>query len=475
MPHTKPLKDKLMKNVGIYLCIISLFSTALLIRKVKADSLPGEALTPASPASSCPALPAPTGNIVDVDSVQELQNAVNSAAPSDTIRIADGTYNLNGVYLWIDVPGVTLRSASGNRTAVILNGNYNSTEIITVAASNVTLADLTLREARTHPIHVVTSDGSDTLNTLIYNVHIIDPGQQAIKINPSGGGGFTDNGTIACSHIELTDAGRPWIWTINSSCYTGGVDAHQSRDWVVRDNYIEGFWCGSGLSEHAVHFWRGSRGTVVERNELVDNARGIGFGLMTSGAARTYPDDPCPSAEGAYVGHYEGIVRNNFIYASRTALFDSGAGFDCGICLWAACGAQAVHNTVASTQDPFSSIEWRFDVTAVEIINNLTTGLLRDRGGTITTLAGNLADQNPDLFFMNMGNGDLHLRPDASLAIDQGAALPADLCTDDFDNDPRPVNGVPDVGADEVFDFNFDHFYYLPVTVNRVENLETRN
>ncbi len=453
-----------MKKIGYLLFFICMFSSASLIRKVQANSMTGMDLISVSPATGCPALPAPTGNIVDVASVNELTGAVNNAAPNDTIRIADGTYNLNGASMQITVSGVTLRSASGNRDAVIINGSYSTYEIIQVYASDATIADLTLQEAIHHPIHVVTSNGNDTLNTLIYNVHIIDPGQQAIKINPSVSGGFTDNGIIACSHIELTDAGRPWIWTINGSCYTGGVDAHQSRDWVVRDNRIEGFWCANDLSEHAVHFWRGSRGTRVERNELVDNARGVGFGLMTSGEARTYPDNPCPSAEGAYVGHYDGIVRNNFIFASRSELFASDAGFDCGVCLWAACGAQAVHNTVASTQDPFSSIEWRFDASEVEIINNLATGILRDRGGTVTTLAGNLESQSLNLF-MNGINGDLHLHPGASLAIDQGVALPPGLCTDDFDNDPRPVNGVPDVGADEVFDFNFDHFYYLPVTV----------
>ena len=124
---------------------------------------------------------------------------------------------------------MTLRSASGNREAVVLDGNYITTEIIQIVASNVTIADLTLREANYHPIHVMTDDGSDTLNTLIYNVHIIDPGQQAIKINPNSGGYYPDNGVIACSYIELTDAGRSQVWNINGSCYTGGVDAHQAR------------------------------------------------------------------------------------------------------------------------------------------------------------------------------------------------------------------------------------------------------
>ena len=95
----------------------------------------------------CPPLSAPTGNIVNVSTVSQLQNAVNSASSGDTILIADGTYNLNGVYLRIETPNVILRSENGNRDDVILDGNYITTEIIQIVASNVTIADITLREA----------------------------------------------------------------------------------------------------------------------------------------------------------------------------------------------------------------------------------------------------------------------------------------------------------------------------------------
>ncbi len=326
--------------------------------------------------AECAPLPAPGGTIVSVDTVGELETAVNTAPSNTTILIADGVYNLNGVYLRIDTPNVTLRSASGNREAVVLDGNYDTTEIIQVVASNVTVADVTLREAYYHPIHVMTSDAGDTLNTLIYNVHIIDPGEQAIKINPAVDGTYPDNGVVACSHIELTDAGRP---NIRNNCYTGGIDAHQAEGWVIRDNLIEGFWCAEGLSEHGIHLWRGCRDTVVERNVLRDNARGIGFGLAESGDGRTYSDNPCPSAGGGYVDHFGGIIRNNFVFASDGGLFASEYGFDCGICLWQACGAQIFNNTVVSTQAPFSSIEWRFDNTDIELRNNLVSHNLRDR------------------------------------------------------------------------------------------------
>jgi hypothetical protein len=374
--------------------------------------------------------------------VTELVNAVNNAQSGDAILLADGVYTLNGAFLWISAPNVELRSASGNRDAVVLDGDYLGSEILTIAASNVTLADLTIREAYTHPIHVVSS-AIDTTGTLIYNVHIIDPREQGIKINPNVSGTYVDDGVIACSTIELTDAGRP---NVAAGCYTGGIDAHQARDWVIRDNVIKGFWCNTGLSEHGVHCWRGCRDTLVERNRLIDNARGVGFGLATSGVARTFSDDPCPGVSG-YVGHYGGIVRNNFIFASDADLFNSPDGFDCGICFWSACYATAVHNTVVSTVDNFSSIEWRFASSVnVEVANNIVTHTLRERNGATASLAGNLENAALSLF-EDGAMGDLHLDATAVSAIDQGVGLAPGLCVDDIDGDTRDAN--PDIGADE--------------------------
>ncbi len=412
----------------------------------------GRAPPAQQPGPACPPLAAPTGNVVNVDTSQtaELQSIVSNASPGDTILLADGIYNLDGAHLWIDAPGLTLRSASGNREEVVLDGAYQTREIVTVAASDVTLADISLHQAFTHAVHVVSTDGADTDNTLIYNVHIVDPREQAIKINPhSERTHFADDGVVACSHIELTDLGRPNVNPTSGGCYTGGVDAHQARGWVIRDNRIQGFWCPSGLSEHAVHMWRGCRDTVVERNLLIDNARGVGFGLAQDGDARTYGDDPCPGA--GYVGHYGGIVRNNFIFASRSDLFASAAGFDCGICLWSACGARALHNTVVSTGDNFSSVEWRFAASRdVEIVNNLLTHPLRERDGASAVQAGNLEGASLDLLKERSdgSDGDLHLAEDAHQAIDQGATVARDACTHDIDGDPRDEH--PDIGADEV-------------------------
>ncbi len=417
-------------------------------RRRRIGSLAGFLLAAAARlgAESCPALPPPTGPVVTVSTVPALAAAVNAATAGQTILVAPGHYDLDGVYLRIAVPGVTLRGQGGDREAVVLDGNYLTSEIIQVVASQVTIADLTLREAYDHPIHVMPAATAATDGTLVYNVHVIDPGQQAIKVNPLvPGGPYADGGTVACSRIEMTDAGRS---RVRDDCYTGGVDAHAARGWTVRDNVIEGFWCAGGLAEHAVHFWKESRDTTVERNVLRDNARGIGFGMLASGtAARAWADVPCPAAGGGYVDHFGGVARNNVVSAHASGLFASEYGFDCGVCLWQACGAQALHNTVWSG-DPvasFSSVEWRFAHTSATVANNLVNVALRERDGAVGALAGNVTGALA-AWFLGAASGDLHLAPSASPAIDQGVVTGV---TDDVDGEPRPRGAAPDVGADE--------------------------
>lgn len=371
------------------------------------------------PEGICTSLPPPAGNVVNVSTVAELQSAVNVAPSGTTILVADGTYNLNGVYLRFAVPNVTLRSASGNREAVILDGNYVTTEIVQIVASNVTIADLTLREAYYHPIHVMSTTGGPTNGVLIYNVHIVDPREQAIKINPGYlSPYYVDDGTVACSHIELTDAGRPHVNPTAGGCYTGGVDAHQAQGWIIRDNLIKGFWCPIGLSEHGIHMWNNSRDTLVERNMLIENARGIGFGLGGS-------------------GHVGGIIRNNMVHVIQ----------DVGIGLESSLNTQVYNNTVY-TENYFNSIEYRFSATSgVEIINNLTNQAIASRDGGSGMVQNNVTDAQSS-WYVSAVTGDLHLVSDnISSVIDRGQTLVS--VSDDFDGDSRPQGSAYDIGADE--------------------------
>jgi hypothetical protein len=126
------------------------------------------------------------------------------------------------------------------------------------------------------------------------------------------------------------------------------------------------------------------------------------------------------------------------------------------------------HNSVVSTQAPFSSIEWRFSNTQAEITNNLCSHRLLERDGAGAALAGNL-ENAPVTLFANPLAGDLHLAPGASLAIDQGSAIPDGLADEDMDGDRRPTGAGRDVGADELSGPEpvWTDWIYLPVVVGR--------
>jgi hypothetical protein len=367
---------------------------------------------------------------VVVGSVGALQSAVDNAnsGGDKTILIANGIYDLSGVALSITADGVTVRGASGTRSAVVLDNHYvagGTSGIFRILASGVTIADLTLRRPYFHAIHISPAATRSTGNILIQNVHIIDPGEQAIKINPDNPDAATytvNNGTIKNCLIELTDAGRSQL-TSEYPCYTGGIDGHWAANWKVQDNVIRGFWCSDALSEHGIHFWNNSSNILVERNKIIDCDRGIGFGL------------------GEDRGSTGGIIRNNMIYHGP----DHGYS-DVGISLESTPDAQVYNNTVFHAH-AYSAIEYRFAATTGTLIaNNLTNRAIDPRDFATGTESHNLTTAQAS-WFVNTSAGDLHLASAVSSVVDQGMAVPG--LTDDFDRGARPFGAGYDIGADE--------------------------
>jgi hypothetical protein len=363
---------------------------------------------------------------VVVNSTSELVNAVNNANSGGDrdIRVADGYYNLDGNYLRIAADDISVRSESGKRGQVILDGSYKTTEIFQIVASNITIAGMTLKKAYYHPVHIMATSDHDVDHVIIRDLHIIDPGQQAIKINQDSAKSHSViNGLIENCLVELTDAGRQEVWTINGSCYTGGIDGHHTINLTVRDNEIRGFWCSGGLSEHGVHLWSFSTGTVVERNLITDCDRGIGFGLGTS-------------------GHINGIIRNNMIWHGADHNYS-----DVGIGLESAPGAQVYNNTIYHEHPYPNAIEYRFtDSSGIAISNNLCNRAITSRDGATASLSSNYTGAQAT-WFVDTAAGDLHLAYPVGDVVDHGIALNG--LADDFDREPRPQGMGFDIGADE--------------------------
>jgi len=359
-------------------------------------------------------------NSVVVSSVSALMTAIENAnnGSKKTILIEDGTYTL-GNMLWVSADGVTVRGRSGNREAVILQGDGMTgsvSHIFNVAGDDFTVRDLTLRRVANHAIQLQVNVDGFTVD----NAHFLDTGEQMLKVAYDAGNmsASSDGGLVENSLFEYS-AGR------GPQYYIGGVDAHNAKNWIVRDNVFKNIKSPSDdIAEFAIHFWSESANTLVERNTIVNCDRGIGFGLGDR-------------------GHVGGTIRNNMIY------HDGSEGFaDVQIGLEDARNSQVYNNTIFMANSYQNAIEYRFEsTTGVQIYNNLTNRAITARDGASGTVASNITNAQAG-WFVSPSSGNLHLSSSVSSVVDQGRNISG--LTNDFDGELRPRGSGIDVGADEL-------------------------
>lgn len=372
---------------------------------------------------AAPPLGAPTGTVVRVSSVAALNAAVSSVASNTTILIAPGTYVLTST-LWVNgaLSNVTIRGESDRSSDVVLVGQGMGVPSSGVpfgiwagnGVTGLTVANLTIRDVYQHAL--IFNPGTESPR--VYNVRLVNAGQQLLKANPDGSGGGVDHGVVEYSIFEYTNTAPDY--------YTNGVDVHTGKDWVIRHNLFRRIRAPQGqLAGPAILMWNGSTGTIAEGNVFIDCQREIAFGLIQ----RT-PND-----------HTGGIIRNNFIV--RTA----GLSGDVAIGVFDSPGTKVLHNTMLLSGQYPNAIEYRFpDATGVVIANNLADAVARARDGAVASLSGNVWTASAS-WFVDPPAGDLHLKSTTTAAIDRVAPL-ADVARD-WDNELRPIGAAADVGADE--------------------------
>lgn len=360
------------------------------------------------------------GETVTVSTAEELRLAIiqaNNAGGNMTILIEDGTYQIASTawYPYITANDLVIRSVSGNRDNVILTGNGmmsvspGTENGLYATGNNITIADLTIKEVGNHGIAV---DGD---NLFVHNVKIQNTYEQMLK-GTSGGDGGSDNSIVQCSLFEYPSGEGPQY-------YIGGLDIHMGDGWIVRDNIFKNIQSPSGsLAEHAIHFWNHCSNNTIERNWIINCDRGIGFGLGSS------PNEG-------------GVIKNNMIYNDGTGVFN-----DVGIGLETSPGTKVYNNTIFLTDYP-NAIEYRFEATMnVDITNNLTNKAITSRNGGQATLTTNYEDAVAD-WFVNVGEGDLHLTELNPTIVDQGTFLEEVIL--DLDQTTRPQGASLDIGAHE--------------------------
>ena len=134
---------------------------------------------------------------------------------------------------------------------------------------NVLIANLTIRDLYYHPIIF----NAGTQSPRVYNVRLVNAGQQFIKSNPDGAGGGVNNGLVEYAVIEYDSTSR--------DDYTNGVDVHTGQNWIIRHSLFRNIRAPQGqLAGPAVLMWNGSSNSIVEANTFIDCQREIALGLI---------------------------------------------------------------------------------------------------------------------------------------------------------------------------------------------------
>ncbi len=378
-----------------------------------------------------------TGRVIHVATAAQLKAAihdeVNHNGGPATILLSNGVYNLAGGYnyLWIAprARDLIIRSVSGNRDAVAVrgtSGGYGADveHCFMVAASNVTIADMTIGYCKYHGIQAMGHAPYNVAGLRVHNCHFINCNEQHIKGTSASDDpiGVTDGRVQYCTFAFTNKFAYQY--------YTGGIDVHKGINWHVSDNLFRNIRSPSGsVAEHAIHFWNVapvSQLITCERNIIINCDRGIGYGLS--------------SAAGGFAG--PGTIRNNVIYNDGRGLYD-----DVGIGLEHASMVTVVHNTVW-LESYWAAIEYRFAGTSNGVIaNNLVNKQIAQRDGG-SALVTNNTTAALAAWFVHLAAGDLHLLDSATAVIDH--AISSGGVTDDIDGDNRPHGSAPDIGADEV-------------------------
>ena len=371
-----------------------------------------------------PRMPDPTGRVVHVETVAELQQAVAQAQPETTILIADGHYSLPR-YLEITADRVTLRSRSGNRHAVILDGQVSRhIELIGIRnARGVTIADLTVQNVVANgiklnndtPVHQVT-----IRNCVIRNVW--QRGVKSVRSPQLKTRGGVIEYCLFYNDRPKQFADDPHDRPDNfEGNYVGGIDLMDAVDWTIRDNVFIGLQGRTRTGRGAIFIWFESQGCRIERNIILDCDQGIALGN-----AHRPADTPFHAADF--------VVRNNFI--ARAPMNPLFLAYTRGIRL--------VHNSVYDPDNPRRRSLRVFAANpGLQIKNNLIHGFesRQEQVEGRVQLAGNLIDRQRENPFRSADQGDLRLTSAAAGQLPRVPRLPD--VPDDIDGTPRADPTLP--------------------------------
>jgi chitodextrinase len=363
------------------------------------------------------------GQTINVSSVAELVSAVsvanNSSSPT-VIALADGTYQLSS-FLNISADNVTIKSQSGTRANVIIRGDAISSNasvlfILRIEGDSFLAQDLTIGgRCRYSAIQIVGEAGAS--NGTIRNCIVQDSYEHLLKSS-------TDEVTGASGWI-VEDCLFRFTAGIAPAQYNGGIDVHLGTNWIVRRCLFQDIASpATSACQHAISFWNGSTGCLIERNKIIDCDRGIGDGLS------------------GHTANNGNTIRNNMVYHS----FNEHQFADISVIVENATNSSVYHNTIFIEHAYPNDIEYRFTTTGAVIRNNLTNKPIRSRDGGTATVSDNVTSSTSG-YFVSFAAGDLRLSTAIAGVVDAGATI--ESVTTDYEGTSRPQGPAYDIGADE--------------------------
>jgi hypothetical protein len=416
------------------------FTAPLWIPVVAAMTLAAAAMvlaqTPAPPSQpwypKAPPLPPATGQVLRVRTVEELFRAADQVRPGGTILVADGLYAMPR-YFELRTDNVTLRSESGRREGVVLDGAKSQHgELVGITGcSGVTIADLTIQNIKWNGFKI-NSDRYATKVT-IYNCVIHNIWERGVKgpmVRPEDRARFRPSDCRIQFCLFYND--RPKQYSDDPADtpanfggnYVGGIDAMYPRRWIISDNVFIGIQGRTRGARGAVFLWQQAEDCIVERNLIVDCDSGICLGNSHK------PADVEVHCRGC-------IVRNNFVTRCPEQGILADYTRDCKI----------VHNTI---HDPGARLQRLIrlvhDSDGLLVANNLLSGppmrietssRIENRGNVTKVLSEG---------FVDVKTGNLRLSSRVPGVCDVCEPLPE--APTDIDGQPRKAR--PDTGGDEI-------------------------
>ena len=151
---------------------------------------------------------------------EQLQTALISAQPGDTVAIARGRFDITGS-LSLDVDRVTVRGEGQDRTILSFSRQSRGAEGLLVTSDGVTLRDFAVENARGDAIKVRDCDG--------ITFHGVRAEWTA---GPSTSNGAYGLYPVNCSNVLIEDS-------IARGASDAGIYVGQSRNIIVRDSLAE--------------------------------------------------------------------------------------------------------------------------------------------------------------------------------------------------------------------------------------------